>query len=78
MATLPERPKIDATSVFFKCNFDFIFGFEFQFEFRTFSVIVFDLCHLFCKKAELQGFIKKCIITPEPLEKDDEFFKLNS
>jgi hypothetical protein len=48
-----------------------------NFEFRTsicehLSIIVFDLCHLFRKKAGLQGFIKKCIpdllFTPEPLE----------
>jgi hypothetical protein len=31
------------------------------------SVIVFDQCHLFRRKAGLQGFIKK-IITPELLE----------
>jgi hypothetical protein len=30
-------------------------------------VIIFDQCHLFRKKAGLQGFIKK-IITPELLE----------
>jgi hypothetical protein len=31
----------------------------------------------FSQKRELQGLIKKCI-TPEPLEKDNEFFKIES
>jgi hypothetical protein len=51
-----------------------------NFEFRTsfcqyfICVIIFDLCHLFRKKAGLQGFNKK-FITPEPLEINNGFCK---
>jgi hypothetical protein len=49
-------------------NFDSALNFEFRMSFcQHLPVIVFDLCHLFRKKAALQGFIKK-IITPELLE----------
>jgi hypothetical protein len=49
-------------------DFDSTLNFEFRASFfQHLSVIVFDLCHLFCKKVRLQGFIKKCII-PEPSE----------
>jgi hypothetical protein len=55
-------------------NFDSTLNFEFTTSFcQHLSVIVFDLCHLFYKKAGLQGFIKKCI-TPEPLEIQNWFF----
>jgi hypothetical protein len=37
------------------------------------GIIIFDVCHLFRKKAGLQGFIKKLII-PEPLEINNCFF----
>jgi hypothetical protein len=75
MATLPEIPEIDAIFVFFKwkgplliSNFDSTLNAEFRTSFcQHLSVIVFDLCHLFGRKAGLQGFIKK-FITPKPLE----------
>jgi hypothetical protein len=49
-------------------HFDSTLTFEFSTSFCQYlSVIVFDLCHLFCKKVRLEGFIKKFII-PEPSE----------
>jgi hypothetical protein len=55
-------------------HFDSTLNFEFRTSFcQDLSVIVFDLCHLFCKKARLQGFIKK-FITLEPLEINNSFF----
>jgi hypothetical protein len=75
MATHPEIPEIDTIFVFFKwkgliliASFDSTLNFEFRTSFcQHLSVIVFDLCNFFHKKAGLQGFIKK-FITPEPLE----------
>jgi hypothetical protein len=72
MVTLPEVPEIDAIFVFFKwkgpiliSNFDSTLNFKFRMSFcQLLSVIFFDQCHLFRKKAGLQGFIKK-IMTPE-------------
>jgi hypothetical protein len=61
MAALPEIPEIDAIFVFLN-----------TYTIQYLSVIVFDLCHLFCKKVRLQGFIKKCII-PEPSEINNLF-----
>jgi hypothetical protein len=49
-------------------HFDSTLNFEFGTSFcQHLSVIVFDLCHLFCKKARLQDFINK-FITLEPSE----------
>jgi hypothetical protein len=75
MATLPRNAGNGRHLCFFKWKgpilisyFDSTLNFEFRTSFCQYSfVIIFDLCHLFRKKAELQGFIKKCII-PEPLE----------
>jgi hypothetical protein len=55
-------------------HFDSMLNFEFRASFcQQLSVIVFDLCHLFCKKATLQGFINK-FITLEPSEINNRFF----
>jgi hypothetical protein len=55
-------------------HFDSTLNFEFRASFcQHLSVIVFDLCHLFCKKARLQGFINK-FITLEPSEINNRFF----
>jgi hypothetical protein len=60
MMALPKIPEIDA--IFLTSHFDSTLNFEFRTSFRQhLSVIVFDLCHLFCKKARLQGFINKFI-----------------
>jgi hypothetical protein len=80
MVALPEIPEIDIILVFFKykgpilnSHFDSTLTFEFSTSFCQYlSVIVFDLCHLFCKKVRLQGFIKKFII-PEPSEINNLF-----
>jgi hypothetical protein len=49
-------------------NLDSTLNFKFRASFsQHFSVIVFDLCHLFHKKAGLQGFIKK-FITPQSIQ----------
>jgi hypothetical protein len=80
MAALPEIPEIDAIFVFFKqkgpiliSHFDSTLTFEFNTSFGQYlSVIVFDLCHLFCKKVRLQGFIKKFVI-PELSEMNNLF-----
>jgi hypothetical protein len=54
-------------------HFDYTLTFEFSTSFCQYlSVILFDLCHLFCKKVRLQGFIKKFII-PEPSEINNLF-----
>jgi hypothetical protein len=58
----------DSRSPILTSHFDSTFTFESSTSFCQYlSVIVFDLCHLFCKKVRLQGFIKKFII-PEPSE----------
>jgi hypothetical protein len=55
-------------------HFDSTLNFEFRTSFRQhLSVIVFDLCHLFCKKARLQGFINK-FITLKPSKINNWFF----
>jgi hypothetical protein len=55
-------------------NFDSTLNFRFRASFcQHLPVIVFDLCHLFCKKARLQGFINK-FITLEPSEINNRFF----
>jgi hypothetical protein len=55
-------------------HFDCTLKFEFWTSFsQHLSVIIFDLCHLFCKKARLQGFINK-FITLEPSEINNCFF----
>jgi hypothetical protein len=55
-------------------HFDSTLNFEFRTSFcQHLSVIVFDLCHLFCKKAKLHGFINK-FITLEPSEINNLFF----
>jgi hypothetical protein len=57
-------------------NMDSTLNSEFRKSFcQHLSVIVFDLCHLFHKKSRLQGFIKK-FVTPEPLEINDYFYKI--
>jgi hypothetical protein len=54
-------------------HFDSTLTFEFSTSFCQYlSVIVFELCHLFCKKVRLQGFIKKFIIR-EPSEINNLF-----
>jgi hypothetical protein len=71
MVTLPEVPEIDAIFVFFKwkgpiliSNFDSTLNCKFRMSFcQLLSVIVFDQCHLFRKKA-----------TPELLEINKGFF----
>jgi hypothetical protein len=78
MMALPEIPEIDAIFIFLKdliltSHFDSTLNFEFGTSFcQHLSVIVFDLCHLFCKKARLQGFINK-FITLEPSEINNWF-----
>jgi hypothetical protein len=75
MATFPEMAEVDAIFVFFLWKapiltsyFDSTLNFEFRTSFCQYlCVIIFDLCHLFRKKAGLQGFIKN-FLTPEPLE----------
>jgi hypothetical protein len=80
MAALPEIPEIDAILFFFKwkgpiliSHVDSTLNFEFATSFCLhLPVILFDLCHLFCKKARMQGFIKK-FITPEIMKASPVF-----
>jgi hypothetical protein len=66
MATLPEISEVDA-------KFVFLNGEAPSFCQQLPICHLFDLCHIFRKKAGLQGFIKK-FVTPEPLEINNLFF----
>jgi hypothetical protein len=75
MVALPEIPELTPwKGLILTSHFDSTLNFEFRASFcQHLSAIVFDLCHHFCKKARLQGFINK-FITLEPSETNNRFF----